>query len=104
MCLCDDQLKEISNFALKHEDILVGRNSNLYENFEDKNVDDFFMQPRGVNNDSSIDEYSQHDSITRSQATPKETLGTYDMEMDDNREASLNADDFLPDHDEDCNS
>ena len=81
MCLCDDQLKEISNSALKHEDLLVGRNSNLDENFEDKNVDDFFMQPRGVNNDSSIDEYSQYDCLTRSQATI--SLGTYDMEMDD---------------------
>ena len=68
---------------MKHEDLLVGRNSNLYENFEDKNVDDFFMQPHGVNNDSSIDEYSQDDSLKGSQATPKETLGTYDMEMDD---------------------
>ena len=46
------------------------------------------MRPHGVNNDSSIDEYSQDDSLTRSQSNPKEILGTYEMEMDDNMEAS----------------
>ena len=46
------------------------------------------MKPHDVNNDISIHEYSQDDSLTRSQSNPKEILGTYEMETDDNMEAS----------------
>ena len=52
--LFDYQLKEISKLVLKHEDILVGRDSKMGEHVEYKNVDDSIMQSHGVNNSISL--------------------------------------------------
>ena len=53
--ICNDQLKEILKSTLKHEYLLVGRNSSLDENFENNNVDDSVMQLPYVKNTISID-------------------------------------------------